>query len=248
MIDMEKVQEPKCFVYGLVDPDTRLVFYVGQTTVGMSRPNDHHRSKGWSFEVAILEAVSDNRAAIASLCPWLRDDRNPTALNELERYWIALGRAMGWPLRNKTDGGDGMRPTPEIRARMSASQRGKKHPAEVIEKIREAIRRRMQDPTANLGNAGRSRKPKIPKIRRPRPKMSAEDARRRANQRRAERRAMRRGLAPRVPRVPFAPATHCKHGHRWTKANTYRRPDGGRTCRRCNAACCARLEARGKNR
>jgi hypothetical protein len=26
---------------------------------------------------------------------------------------------------------------------------------------------------------------------------------------------------------------HCKHGHRFTKENTYNRPDGARGCRRC---------------
>lgn len=27
--------------------------------------------------------------------------------------------------------------------------------------------------------------------------------------------------------------THCKHGHKFTKENTYVRPDGRRTCRTC---------------
>ena len=33
----------------------------------------------------------------------------------------------------------------------------------------------------------------------------------------------------------FAAQTHCKRGHPFNDANTYRRPDGGRQCRACNA-------------
>lgn len=29
--------------------------------------------------------------------------------------------------------------------------------------------------------------------------------------------------------------THCKRGHEFTEANTYRKPDGHRNCRRCRA-------------
>jgi len=35
--------------------------------------------------------------------------------------------------------------------------------------------------------------------------------------------------------------THCKHGHRYTKVNTYiRKDDGSRVCRRCRANSCYR--------
>lgn len=40
---------------------------------------------------------------------------------------------------------------------------------------------------------------------------------------------MRRG----VPQNGQARKTHCKHGHEFTEANTYRYPDGRRCCRAC---------------
>lgn len=170
---MDKVlqEHPRCFIYGLVDPATKLVFYVGLSTRGLTRPSQH-RQKGWAFEVAILEVVDDPAAPSGCLCPWLPTNRNPTLLNELERYWVALGRAFGWQLRNKTDGGDGMRVrgSPATRARMSAAQLGRRHDPETRHKISVAIKARMQDPAANVGNAGK-KKPKrarAPKPLRPR--------------------------------------------------------------------------------
>jgi hypothetical protein len=41
-----------------------------------------------------------------------------------------------------------------------------------------------------------------------------------------------------------AVATHCIHGHEFTEANTYRRPDGDRDCRACKARRIGELRAR----
>lgn len=48
-----------------------------------------------------------------------------------------------------------------------------------------------------------------------------------------------RGDAPALIGALNASKTHCNSGHEFTAANTYQRPDGGRTCRMC-----ARLRAR----
>ena len=54
-------------------------------------------------------------------------------LEAVERWWIAYGRALGWPLTNLTAGGEGSagRPvSPETRAKMRASNLGqKRHPS-----------------------------------------------------------------------------------------------------------------------
>lgn len=42
--------------------------------------------------------------------------------------------------------------------------------------------------------------------------------------------------------------THCLHGHRFSPANTYRRPSGGRTCRTCNRHAVAQLRERKRAR
>lgn len=94
-------------IYGLIDPRTLLVRYVGKSARGLVRPR-RHRSKppsdktwcanwirelqrlGLEFEICVLEDVDD-----------------PTMLDDTERWWITYGRACGWPLTNLVAGGRG---------------------------------------------------------------------------------------------------------------------------------------------
>ena len=79
-------------------------------------------ANGLDYEIAVLDVSS------------YKD-----ALSTLERFWIAYGRACGWPLTNATDGGDGRSPGYQVsavtRAKMSASQKGRKHSDEARDKI-----------------------------------------------------------------------------------------------------------------
>lgn len=97
---------PANFIYGLIDPRTLLIRYVGLTSVGMRRPRAHLKTlrhgsrtycKNWiaklqllglTYDIAVLEILDD-----------------PVELDQAERWWIAFGRACGWPLTNHTDGG-----------------------------------------------------------------------------------------------------------------------------------------------
>ena len=153
----------RCFVYGLVDPETRLIFYVGQSTVGMGRPRSHLR-RGWTFDIVVLEDVAAPRAPAQSLCPWLPEGRNPTALHEAERWWIAYGRACGWPLRNQTIGGEGTcgaRKSPEQRARNAAATRRQFADPVARARFSEAQRSRpraSQETRDRIANASRGRR------------------------------------------------------------------------------------------
>lgn len=135
------------FIYGLIDPRTKLVRYVGQTSSGMRRPRHHrapsqlrtkktHRSTwirsllklGLDYEVAVLEAFD-----------------GPGPLNDAECWWIAYGLALGWGLTNHTNGGGGTRGlvfSPVHRARLSAAHVGRT----LTEQHRQAI---------SKGNVGR---------------------------------------------------------------------------------------------
>jgi hypothetical protein len=91
-------------IYGLIDPRTNLIRYVGLSSRGMRRPKDHRRSScpesycrrwvktlqklGLDYEITVLEVLA-----------------HPAELSQAERWWIAFGRACGWPLTNCTDGG-----------------------------------------------------------------------------------------------------------------------------------------------
>lgn len=116
-------------IYGLVDPRTKAVRYIGKSTTGLTRPKQHghaaqlRRSPGhrtnWilslrrerlDYEIIILMAVGPR-----------------LDLDEEERGWIKLARQLGWPLTNHTDGGDGsagLKHTAETKAKMSAAHKG----------------------------------------------------------------------------------------------------------------------------
>lgn len=97
-------RRPRNLIYGLIDPRTLFIRYVGLTSRGMQRPKSHAKARGsltnckrWilelqreglDYEIVILEVVKD-----------------ATILDRTERWWIAFGRACGWPLTNHTPGG-----------------------------------------------------------------------------------------------------------------------------------------------
>lgn len=109
-----------------------MVHYVGASVVGLIRPKSHRRygnrrgKRGspqnpkncWlndliegaslDYEIVVLEEVPEPNVRDPSPC-WKNHARNPSRINEAERWWIALGRAFGWPLTNDTDGGEGTR-------------------------------------------------------------------------------------------------------------------------------------------
>lgn len=106
---------PRFLIYGLIDPRTRLIRYVGQSSVGMQRPKQHRRPsnhcycghwiralqrQGLIYEIAVLEVL-----------------QNESGLNQAEKWWIAYGRACGWPLTNLTEGGA---LSPEARRKIEA--------------------------------------------------------------------------------------------------------------------------------
>lgn len=116
------------YIYGLTDPTTGEVRYVGKAdnpgrryqkhigALGMSEDNHKARwvkkllSQGKSPGLVILEKVPHEQ--------WV----------EAERRWIAHYRAEGARLTNSTDGGegvDGYRHPPEVRQRLSEVMRGR---------------------------------------------------------------------------------------------------------------------------
>lgn len=95
---------PTYLIYGLIDPRSRLIRYVGLSSSGLQRPKAHRRrscpdsycrrwvrslqSLGLDYEIVVLEVVD-----------------NVSRLDKAERWWIAFGLALGWPLTNCMLGG-----------------------------------------------------------------------------------------------------------------------------------------------
>lgn len=173
-------------IYALVDPRSGERFYVGQSSKGLSRPKQHTNranlkdrcpkaarvreivAYGLKPAIEVLQYVADPDAVVpAPLRCWSGSDID--ALNATEMWWILHGNIAGWPLRNRTDGGEGARGmvvtdehranmskgmrgvkrdpfSDEHRANMSKSMRGKKKSAEHIAKTAAAMRGRKASP------------------------------------------------------------------------------------------------------
>lgn len=134
------------YIYGLCDPRTNECRYIGKSERPAERLTNHmneksncHRShwlqslrrQGLKPEMVIFERIEGEG------WPWQCS----------ERFWIAYGRAQGWPLTNNTEGGDGVSGLPiETRQRIAATWIGRKHRPESIEKLRAASTGRKDRP------------------------------------------------------------------------------------------------------
>lgn len=125
----------RAFIYGLVDPRTNEIRYIGKTQQSpntrlrahmLDRSNCHRVH--WLQELAAL-GLEPNVVlfeAVEGAWPW----------QESERYWIAHGRKVGWRLTNNTSGGDGVPDLPpESRERIRQAWIGRKHSPETLAKI-----------------------------------------------------------------------------------------------------------------
>lgn len=179
-------------IYGLVDPRTLEVRYVGRSSSGLQRPALHgaasvlakdksHKarwirellSEGITYEIRILE-----------FCHSLE------ALIEAEERWIWAGFRLGWPLTNGTfDGGKPIEVSPETRALISAAKRGRPRPDLIgkprpdvaqrnrVSQSKETIAKRVSGNRAGISNA---KLKGIPRSEEVRAKMRAGWARRKA--------------------------------------------------------------------
>lgn len=134
--DLMKCDHCHVVIYGLVDPNTQQIRYVGKTRQKVSsRLSAHLRERSKCHRLNWIKSLQDRGQKpeiiileeIFGAWPW----------EESERYWIAHGRAEGWPLTNNTSGGDGVRDlSAETRERMRQTWLGRKHSPDAVEKIR----------------------------------------------------------------------------------------------------------------
>lgn len=157
-------------IYALTDPRTGEIRYIGKSSSGLARPQEHggrhlprDRSRkgdwiralqkdGLSYGVSVLEEFPSN------------DGVDPAEIR-----WIAYGRSQGWDLTNLTDGGDGCfgrkmseagraklrarKFSPETREKIAASKRGKKQPWLVARNIANRGRKASEETRAKLSVA-----------------------------------------------------------------------------------------------
>jgi hypothetical protein len=130
---------PTHFIYGLTDPRTEEVRYIGKTSVGMRRPRRHvhkaSRGSSLTHKEAWIKGLMDEGLTFGVLV--LRVS-TPGSLSADERELIEDFRKTGARLTNLTDGGEGIsghRHSLESRARMSRAGLGRKKSPDHVEKI-----------------------------------------------------------------------------------------------------------------
>src|SRR6266568_2201171 len=101
----------RLLVYALVDPRDLTVRYVGKSTVGLARPQNHRQECKLSRDpnthkvnwIRLLVRVGLTYDVVV-----LDECDSPAELSATERFYISFFRAMGCDLLNRTDGGDGL--------------------------------------------------------------------------------------------------------------------------------------------
>jgi hypothetical protein len=129
----------ECLIYGLKDPFTNEIRYVGKSSWGIKRARDHLKPSHVAKETNSHKAnwlrivyANGGRPEVVFL-----EGSTPESLNDDERKWIAYGRSHGWRLTNIKDGGDGG-PLPDS-TRRKISERLTGHP--VPQSARDAVAR-----------------------------------------------------------------------------------------------------------
>lgn len=134
-------------VYGLLDPDTLEIRYVGKTSNPERRYLEHvapSRTKSKTYRGSWLKSLflQNKRPGFVIL------ERNVTDANEAEMRWIRNLKSLGARLVNGTEGGDGW----ELGKRHSEQSKTKMHDSHVGKYRRE-------DTQELILNAARSNKP-----------------------------------------------------------------------------------------
>lgn len=131
-------------IYGLADPDTGEIRYIGKSIRPHERLANHCNERSACHRTNWIRSVlaRGKRPALIIL-----ETLPPTAdWQASERRWIAHGHEQGWHLTNSTSGGDGVPDLPaEIRARIATAWIGRKHKPETLRKIGAASRQRKHD-------------------------------------------------------------------------------------------------------
>lgn len=167
-------------IYGLVDPFSGFVRYIGQSTNGVRRAKVHsypvqlqiqrhtHKSR-W---LSKLKTTGGPKIVVLEVVP------SVDQLSDYERFWIAQGRGLGWPLTNITDGGEGLlgyKHSVVTKKKIQLANLGKKFSAASRAKMGEAKRNPSAEARQNMRKAQLGRPaPKISKAGRERMRRSKE--------------------------------------------------------------------------
>lgn len=136
----------KFLVYGLADPETGEIRYIGRSSSGLHRPKDHAtpghlRAEGSTHKTNWIKALL--RHGLSPEIKVLRECFSIEETFDVERDLIALYRAKGARLTNQSDGGAGsvgcVR-SEEFKLNLSKARKGVPRPEWVKQRIEEGKR------------------------------------------------------------------------------------------------------------
>ena len=129
------------YIYGLVDPFTDEIRYIGQSTSPWSRLKTHLNERNNTHKCHwIQKCISMGKKPGLTI---IEEVKQQNQWQERERYWISYAKKNNWNITNSTSGGDGVPDLPqETRERISKVWIGKKHKPESLIKIGQASKGR----------------------------------------------------------------------------------------------------------
>lgn len=108
-VKLKELPYPKrdCLIYALLDPDTKAVRYIGISSTGLKRPNEHKKTSSMRYNTHknnwIKSLLNVGKMYDIRVIEYVNEDE----LNDRGVYWIAKYRMSGYDLVNATDGGEG---------------------------------------------------------------------------------------------------------------------------------------------
>lgn len=134
----------KFIVYGLVDPMTHQLRYIGKSERGLARPAQHSMPsklgkdkthKGNWVRSLVAQGLRPEVVVVQEL-------PSKDILRDAETFWIAYFKSMGCPLTNHCRGGTGFtgKHTEESKKKMSVASKGRRHSEESKQKMSAALR------------------------------------------------------------------------------------------------------------
>lgn len=128
------------FIYGLFDPRTDELGYIGKTEMSLKiRLRRHLQASRLKFYTHKNEWIKSLKSQGISPEIEALEELPVDDLNEAEMFWIQYYRSIGCKLRNGTDGGDGGTMPPEALKKIALGNLGKKQSEETRRKRSEAL-------------------------------------------------------------------------------------------------------------
>jgi group I intron endonuclease len=133
------------YIYGLVDPESNQVRYIGKSIKPMQRLQNHMNDKSKCHRANWLQSLKAKGLKPELVIFEMIEGSDDWSWQESEKYWIKRGKSLGWPLTNNTDGGDGVvNLPPETKEKMRKTWLGRKHKPETLIKLSKASKGRVK--------------------------------------------------------------------------------------------------------